>query len=273
MYCNNCGRKIEHGQRFCPNCSPAKTEGDDDDVYVPMQSGGAEKYKPHVVKLSVLALCAQAISLLLVVALLFLPIYTCTPSDMDAIQNLEDVEELFLNDGKLNFSLFDEITLIMGAIIPGEGEDSDNGFSPEMFMVLDMGLFALLQVIMMILLIIPLVITTFEQISNLRNADDYALLRYDEIKKTGTSQIKPSFWKNQTALSIVLYAIFDVIYTKAFGGLFSGIVGVGFYRYMIDFSGVSIYASVVIILAMALFVVKNVSKRAEKAMHLSIAKE
>ena len=136
-----------------------------------------------------------------------------------------------------------------------------------------MGLFPLIEVIMIVMLLVSLAITAYEQISNIRDADDYTVLRYDELKKSGNAQIKPSFWKKQTAFSLVIYAIFDIIFTKLFDSLFIDLTNVNFYRYMMDFSGVSAYVSVVIILIVGLFIVKGIAKNSEKEMRLCIAKE
>lgn len=268
MYCKKCGEHIEPGQKFCANCSAAVTESSDESPTT--ATNRVEKYKPLIIKISIFTLCAQILSLLLVITLLFLPIYTSTPTEPDAIQDWDDLREVMENDGKLNFSLWDDLTLIFDAIFPDEEGESD---TLDMFVVLEMGLFPLLELFMIVLLLISLGITAYEQINNLCNADDFALLRYDEIKKSGTVQIKPSFWKKQSAFSVVAYAVFDIIFTRLWDVLLVDLMGSTFYRHMVDFSGVSKYVSVVIILAVGLIVVKNIAKKFEKDMRLSIAKE
>jgi len=270
MYCKNCGGGIEPGQKFCANCSAAVAASSDESSTI--LTDRVAKYKPQMIKISILTLCTQILSLLLVVTLLFLPIYTSMP-ELDAIQDLDELKEVMENDGKLNFSLWDEITLIFDALFPDEGENADNEDRLSLLIVLEVGLFPLIELLMIVVLLISLSTTVYEQIKNLCNADDSTLLRYDEIKKSGTTQIEPSFWKKQTALSIGTYAIFDVIFTLFESMLFIDLTGVNFYRHMMDFSGVSGYVSVVIILAAGLIVVKSMAKKSEKNMRLSIAKE
>ncbi len=128
------GGKIEPGQKFCTNCSASVTVSSDECPTI------VTKYKPQIIKISVLALCMQILSLLLAVALLFLPIYTSTP-ELDDIQDLDELGEVLKNDGKLNFSLWDEITLIFDELFPDEGEKAENGGFPSGMAILGLIVF------------------------------------------------------------------------------------------------------------------------------------
>lgn len=263
MYCKNCGGKIEPGQKFCANCSAAVTVSSDECPTI------VTKYKPQIIKISVLALCMQILSLLLVVTLLFLPIYTSTP-ELDDIQDLDELGEVLKNDGKLNFSLWDEITLIFDALFPDEGEKAENGGFPSGMAILGL-IFFLIELFVFVLLLFEIGSEICKQIKNLCNADVSALLRYDEIKKTETIQ-KVSSAQRMTALDIIMFVIIDVVISLV-GRQIDGFTDVNFYRHMMDISGVSGYVAVVIILSVILFIIRSITKKSEEDMYLSIIKD
>ena len=185
MYCKNCGGKIEPGQKFCANCG-AEVIASFDETPVTV-TDSAEKYKPQIMKISILNLCSQILGFLLIATLLFLPIFISTPTDLDAIQDWDELEEVMENDGKLSFSYWDEITLIFDAIFPNEEEKTDNENSYSMYDVLLLGMFPLLQLMACVVAVFAMCIPSiYEQINNIRKADDFTLLRYDEIKKNGS---------------------------------------------------------------------------------------
>ncbi len=97
------------------------------------------------------------------------------------------------------------------------------------------------------------------------------MLRYDEIKKTGTIQ-KVSSAQTMTALDIIIFFIIDVV-ASLVGRLFFDFTDVNFYRHMMDISGVSGYVSVVIILSVILFIIRSITKKSEEDMYLSIIKD
>ena len=289
MYCKNCGEQLLPGQKFCSNCGAAAAESMEDRTAVtenpedyaekatvseeratekPIYKGA--KYKPQVIKISVLTLCAQIASFFLVLALVFLPMYVSSPSNINAIQDMDDLREIFLNDGKMTFSLWDDLKLIFDALISGM-ESGDESISS--MLILEMGMFPLFELLMIIFLLVSIGMSMYEQINNLCNAEDSTLLKYNEIKKSGMTRVKPSFWKKQTIFTVVIYAIFDIIFTKIIGKLMLGFSNTDCYRNMMDFSGISFYAVIVIVLLVGLAVVQTIAKSAEKNMKLSIAKE
>ncbi|MBE6691186.1 MAG: zinc ribbon domain-containing protein [Ruminococcaceae bacterium] len=279
-YCHHCGKEVLPGQSLCLNCgfllreevlSDAKEDLKAETV-VPKEEW--KKYKPNMKKICYFKFASLALSALLVLSLIFLPIYTCKyePESLDELagefETLEDLEKV-LNEGKLNrkFSLFEDFTLIVGNLLDSEIH------SGEKMIVMLTGLFCVFEVIFSIVLVISIASQISKTVRDIQNLDDSTMLLYNQISKSGNSGKKEKVMKKQTALSIVLYAIFDVIYAVMFGDLFKKLVSVESNRYMSDLTGVSEWIVLVLALLAGYFVIQHLRTREEEKVLLNIIKE
>lgn len=275
MYCKNCGEQLTPEQKFCANCGASTTTVANDDPKPTDPLGQAKQHKPQIVKISILTLCVQFFSLLLVVTFLFLPIFTCIPERIENVQDWEEFVEIIESEGELDFSLFDEIKLILGALFPNEDQKEQNnyeGFFSDSFSIL-FGMYPLMEIFMIAILLISFGSIVYEQANNLRNTEDFALLRYNEIKKSGTSHVKPTFWQKQSAFSLITFTLFDILFTRIFSRLFGDYESHGFYRHMLDFSSFSPYVYIVATILVVIIILKNITKKLENDLRLSIIRE
>ena len=279
-YCQFCGKKLEDGESVCSQCGneisgALKEAAPKEETKKPVEKKkyDADEYKPKFMKLNIFALCAEIASLLLILSIIFLPIYKSKYEP-----NLEDIESWdqfgeALEKGYLeeNFSAFDDFTLLTKALFAkDDGSDGELSFLNKM-VVFETGLFVFFEIIFAVILIVMLAKKVFELVNNIRNIDDNALLRYNEIKKSGRQDVRPNFFQKQSVFSIVVYAIFDIIFTKLFDELFS-FGGIEVKRHMNTISGPSGYVSIVIILLAVIVAAKVLYKKEEDGIRLQIAK-
>ena len=278
MYCSKCGKENPDNSKFCSDCGTALTdeatrqteESNVNNKEKTTSKHNYLKYCHNVKKINLLTLISQILSVLVVATIIFVPIYRCEfEADIEDIESVEQFEEALLNDGMISkdFSLYDDIIKIATVFFNTEESDSYNGI-----VVLNIALFALFQIIFSIILIcsiIPKVLNTYNEFQNISNA---TMLKYNEMKLTGTRQSKQNFFKQQTIFAIVFYAIFDIIFTQIFGRLFAA-ANVPAIRYMEKFTGFSNWAILIVLLLVAFIFIRSITKREEQEMLVKITEE
>ena len=224
-------------------------------------------YKEQFKKTNILSLCMQILTILMILFLIFLPIYQCNCTMTDTFEfdspeeELEAVGEMLLNGYvKRNFSLFEEIKLMYQQYKSGDF---------EIYVILYEALFPLFQIIDGVVLLFMIIKQMMGTISGLMNPEDDALLKYQEIKKMGTEQKKNSWMKSQSAYTLVTYAIFDIIFARMFGSL----MGNASIRHMTEFSGVSAFGYIALVLVVVYFIIGSIAKAEKKKIQLAIARE
>lgn len=318
MYCRNCGKELANGAEICMNCGFKGCDGDkfcqhcgasvlpgqamcikcgfmlnanespktpikENDVNekLPEKDKDYKKYSDRVKKTKILALIMHIVSVITVLALIFLPIYEYkfTPQSMDDIEDIfgdikdwDDLEKLVDEDGNIykEFSLFEDLQIII------EGFTNKNSDPLATMIPLMLGIFAIFEVIMAVIIICISVPQILKTVDELQDIDKSTMIMFNEIKKSGNSNKKENTFKKQTVISVVLYAVFDVLFTIIEGNIFNELVsefGGKSMRHMVDFSGVSEFMYVVIVLFVGYMVVSSMKKREENKILEDITKE
>ena len=288
-FCSHCGKSVLPGQSLCINCgfmlddykNPIKETKEYKNVESKTKPIEYKKYTQEVRKTKILSLVLQVLSLITVLCLLFLPIYKYefVPETFEEaidilgdIETWEDLEQIVKNGGKIekNFSLIDDIQIILSGITTEDEEPS------TMLLNLSLGLMAVFEVIFGITLVCVAVPQIFQSAGELNDIDKTTLLLFNEIKKSGTSNKKENIFKKQTLYSMIMFALFDVIFASIEGNMIPDLSSVGIdikIRHMVNFSGISSYAYVVITLFATYVVVSLLKNRKEKAILEQITKE
>jgi len=235
-----------------------------------------KKYENRVKKTKLLNMIMQVLSVLLVLSLIFLPIYTYaySPQSMDELGELEDLDqwEELLEEGTINknFSLWNDFTIILTNLL------SENSDTMVKLMAMVMGMFAIFEVIFAAVFICTSIAQIIKNVHEINEIDKTTLLTYTNIKKTGSESKKEKVFKKQTAIVIVLYALFDVIFAKLGAEMYKMMpsdIKAEATRNMISLTGVSPFIWVVIILLIGYFVLKALIKTEEVNLSVDIAKE
>ena len=189
--------------------------------------------------------------------MVFLPIYKYRyEPELNDLENYEQLVEVsktgYLED---SFSLFDDLKIIVSQITSSE----DSGLDIVVFF--ETGFFAMFQVLYGIIILCITVSSIMKTISLIQNGENSTMLMYNEMLKTGSSKKKENFFKKQAVITMILYAAFDIIFTKVFGLLFENF-NVDCARNMVNFSGVSTSITVVIIL-LGCYIVSNAMRKKE----------
>ncbi|MBO5415420.1 MAG: zinc ribbon domain-containing protein [Clostridia bacterium] len=291
-FCSHCGKGVLPKQYMCVNCGfmlkevSTPTPDTVQENIVPKKKNDYKKYTEKVKKTKTFALVLQIITLITILSLIFLPIYKYeyTPKNLDEaidafedVKDLDDLNELMSNDVKMekSFSLIEDI----GIIIEGFFTKTSR---PEVMMIsLCVGLMAMFELIFAIVLVCMTVSQLLKTIEDLNNIDTSTMMLFNEIKKSGTSNKKENVFKKQTIITIILYAIFDILFAfmldrPIVDALSSDLayLGIDFeFRHMCFFSGFSPFVIIVVALLIGYTVVSTMKKREEKSLLEDITKE
>ena len=294
-FCQHCGANISPGQAMCIKCGfmlidleqintlpekepePIKSPENNSDH----TKADYKKYTTNIKKSKTFTLISNIISIVIVLALIFAPIYKYkfVPQSMDDISDIfnnidswEELEELLDEDGNLHreFSLFDDFKIILGSF-------TEKNSDPLMtFIPLMIGLFAIFEIIFAIVLICAFIPQILKTINELKDIDKATMLTFNEIKKSGRSSKKENAFKKQTVITVIIYAIFDVIFTMIYSNIFTGIIP-NFdeivTRHMSSFSGFSSYIYLIIILLISYIVISSMKKNEDNKILESITLE
>ena len=283
-HCSHCGVEVRSGQSLCINCgfmlTPEKpTNIHQNEIKNQRHEDNKllyKKYEGQVKRTKILALTMHILAILLVVSLIFLPIYTYayTPqnlSDFGHVDNLEELEDL-IKKGTIDkeFSLWDDFKIVTADLFK---EDNDSMY---VLLSLVVGMFAIFEVIFAAIFLGTTAVQLIKSLNGLVDLDKTTLLVFTEIRKTGSISKKEKFFKKQTAITMVLYAVFDVIFSKMDASLLEAMpsdIRPEMTRHMISFTGVAPMIFVVIILLVGYLIVNAVKKKSEENLAIAIAKE
>lgn len=281
-HCSHCGVAVQVGQSLCVNCGFMLTTEDSSDIPSKEKQSKKDKteykkYENRVKKTKLLNMIMQVLSVLLVVSVIFLPIYTYaySPQSINELGKLEDLNQWgeLLKEGTINksFSLWNDFTIIMTNLL---SESSDTMVK---LTAMTMGLFAIFEVIFAAVFICTSITQIIKNVHEINEIDKTTLLTYTNIKKTGSESKKEKVFKKQTAIVIVLYALFDVIFARLLGTemyeIMPSDIKAEATRNMISLTGVSPFIWVVMILLIGYFVLKALIKTEETNLSVDIAKE
>lgn len=262
MFCRNCGTKIEE-DGICPNCGYSDRVGGnvnnkikEEDLFITFE---------ETKKIAFSRLVASIILLIIGIYFIFVPMFVYEPTSIEDI-TWNDLGALLENDGKLNFSYFDEIKLIVTQIT---SEGSSLNFS-------DVVKSPLILFIFIIIFIIEIVCIGVKSL--IESADDMMDINRLRIKYNQRIINKP---KENIVKKI--YGGWDVI-TVLVAVILDGFIGIGgtvVYRHMLERGFLNFanfnFLFVILILLIATFLAvkihystlgdiikENVSKRIKK---------
>lgn len=298
-FCGNCGTAVAEEQALCLHCgfflremqtqqSPEETPAHTLSRNTPEYQKYAGKFK----KATILALIAQICSLLAIISLVFAPIYISKKplseldlSDDNLVSFAQKMEELnrwnnmeellkdpeFLEKGTVNvgFSLFNDIKVIADSIF---GKDADSSAFLLNFLV---GIMALFEIVFAIVASIVIGKKIYQLVSRLTNPESDLMLTFNEIRKTGSGDKKINLLKQQSIIVVIIYLVFDIMYSKVFGFLSSILLGEGTLkdiplRNMMTFSAFSKYIILPLLFVIGYIISQSLQKKKEKQMLVEI---
>ena len=280
-YCGHCGKEVSEGQAICVTCGFYVNKPEKGNEEKTAQKSKAEalyaEYLPSVRKNIIFSILKSVLTIAIVLAVLFLPIYTCeldvsdlTMEELMQIEKPDNEEDLmdFLMEGKIkqNFSVFSDLKLLGEKFFDEEGEEF------EALLLIEEGLFPLFILIMAVTLTIMAVKQLYSEIQELKDIDKTTLLTVNELKKSGSAQQKKNIFKQQTVYALFVYMIFDIIFSKVFGLLFD-MEGLDFVRKMNSISGVSLWIILLLVLFVAYIFTENRKKKIENGLLLNITQK
>ncbi len=291
MFCNQCGTEIPENAKFCNKCGCAvNAEGEEKKIIHTAENTKAEpnktetakeppymKYCDKMKKINKLTLIAQFLSVILGLSILFLPIYQYKyePS-LEDIESWEQLGTVLENDGYIikNFSLADDV----GKMINSYAENNGNVETMRGFPL------CILLISIVVGLIVALIVILKDMCRNLFSAYNgdivrSAMLKYDEIKFEMNLSAKEKKYSesrkralNNNIMPIFIICCLDVFFCQIFNSSGTAVTKIQF-RYMQDFSGVSGFIFLLLIMAVCFIIVDSMRKKEEKEMLASITEE
>ncbi len=307
-FCPHCGKEVMEKQQLCLNCgcminekktssqTASTTENNEQLKHSEQLRAEKEsvshdaykKYTPIVKKNSTLLIVRQIIAALIVLIVVFAPIFKSKTnvSDMSFnsiddlrefddlltdVESTEDAEELFEKGYvEKEFSIFDEVKNLVTIIL-----DESTGEEDRMI-AYTLALFYFLSVFAAIMVIVSIIKNTHNAYSSLENLENATMLEYDELKKSGDNAKKllDSFNDEGKMLSILgVFVVMDAV----MGIMMRDIPGssdmMALFGNTFGFSGVTIWAFFAIALCIVHIVVKFKYSKNRKEMLLSVTKE
>ncbi len=210
------------------------------------------KYKGDFEKSSLFSIILWTITLVGVLALIFLPVFQIKLEFEGTTLATEE------------FSMLDELRYNIEGLKSSSAELASVGYLMMLFPIFTMMMGAILLIIG--------IKNLFEEITG-RNEDAY-MIKYSQIKKSGGEKEKKKFFRQQTMYSFFMMFIFSVVYAKILGALFSKIgESVDIYSYLMDVNGISVWGILGIILFVGYIVVHVLKSKKDKEIMLKITKE
>ena len=216
-----------------------------------------------------LRLLLSIVALLLIATLVFVPIYRCSFVPVSGDISKMDIKDVF-EDGHVekNFSLFEDFCQMLKVLFDRTGE-----VGAEKLLVLEFGVFAIFEVIFAAILAVLTIKQIIEYAVKIKNTEETVLITYDSIKKYGASYARTGLFKKNAIIGLIIYAVFDIIFTQIFR-LYTSTGGMNFfYRYMLDLRAPSWFSIIAVALLIGVAVLRILVAREEKKLYLEIIKE
>ncbi len=338
MYCKNCGAELAEGQALCTDCQAMVGDGNSfcDHCGKPIQpeqaiclSCGFMISKKHskalseekeesqhtaldfkAKKIHILEMAVQALCILGILALVFLPIFQAKSivkfesfEDLEDFEGFEDVEDLedFWEKGEIeikkSFSFFGDLVKIIGAFF----NDDVGGSVVVAFVFRALGIVALIYAVILLLPMvkklyasaqmfgIPRAITEkrMELITekiNQKDTIDVLKAQVEEGQISGRDALKmlmkqPDQKKSRTRMYAILFAISDIAMSLIFGSILKASQKEGdlsfepFYCNMMNLCGITAVIVVPILLFVGAFVCRRLAIKEEDDIIFSMSEE
>lgn len=312
-FCSHCGSEVLPGQILCVKCGfmlngeksiESKEIPQNEEKERRREKISHNNYKKHteqVKKIKNISLITSIISIALILALIFLPIFKSkyeitlesSLDDLQSIENPDEIAELWSNGSvskEKAFSLWDEFKIFAEECVFLFNDENKDKISDDSLksiinllplltgMFLD---FIIIEAIVLLCISISQILKTHKE---LKDIDTTTLLAFNEVRKSGKKTKKENFWKQQTAQTLIVFTVMDVIYTKLiFGGDLIDILASekevskileNFpIRNMLNFSGLTSICAVLLIIIGAYFIFSSKKKSAEEELVVAISKE
>lgn len=265
-FCETCGKEVQEGQAICIGCGCALTTQSTQETAqsAPVIGDKYKEYIPVVKKNSIFQLINYAAQLILIISVIFLPIFTCPVGIFDL--------------GSGNFSIFSEFCLMFDMLFSNESAIALlAAFDPtSKWMVLGMSIFAIFAVVAAIVSTIQIIIGAVKEIKALTAIDTTAMMVYSDMLKPGYSDtdISAKYKKRSFATSVFIMVVADVavivLCKFAFQHMGSSTLAVNTLRCMQEVNGVSALIAVVAVALVATIVFSILMKNEEKQMLINI---
>ncbi len=278
-FCGHCGKEVAEGQAICMSCGfyVNQPEGKKEEPSAAKSATEAicEEYRAPVRRSLKLSIVKSGITIALVLALFFLPIFRyernlseMAPEELSQMSALNDVEALaeLLEKGTVtkSFSWFSETKIVLEALLDRENESLTRALAFKE---------ALCPVISLIVFLAAPVfasISLYRRTQELKELDKTTVLWANEMKKKGAKE--GSGWRESSVFTVLIYMVMDFFFIEVFGKILEeqGVYGI---RAMNYFSGFSPIVLIVIALFVAFAIVYGKKKQVDKQMLLSITEK
>ncbi len=233
------------------------------------------KYRSDFGKINIYILTLDVLSIIFILMLVFLPI--CQRTVIVSLENGLTEEINFsafsavipsLENGlmeKVNFSFFDEVLNISKAIIADNG-----GYSALLF---DFGVLPFTTIVYSLVYICICIKSLIVDIGNLNNIEEYSMLNYTAIKKSGGEKETKKLMRNQTIYGIISFAIMSIVS----GFIMKGLLNYGYEILSIsgfaNICGFSIWAIFIVLVLVGFIVISMLNKKCKKNLTVKILNE
>ncbi len=275
MYCQHCGKKLAENETECRECHARTGKNQTEQDYM--------QYVPTVKKINLLSIIANAVEILFLITLLFLPIcqsskqYDLTLQEswneiklwnnLDALRSDQD----FIQNGiaDFGFSIYqntaDRILLIFG------NEAKPQDWSLNLIVVM----FGAVGILWAAIYIIFMSFRIYKQGMELGNSKELAMLKYDEIIKTADTKDKKRdlqashractlvFLGGDIACGVLLGTALKMLLSN---GIDEGVIS----TYMMNINGVTLFIIIPVLLLSGMIFVRSWIKKEKKRMRVSI---
>jgi hypothetical protein len=268
-FCETCGKEVQEGQAICIGCGcalkPLNTATETQSA--PVIGDKYKEYIPTVKKNSIFQLVHYGVQLLLIISVIFLPIFTCP-----------DLTAFAFGLESANFSIFSEFCLMIDMLFSNESLVAlIAAFDPtSKWLVLFMSIFAIFAVVTAIVSIIQIIIGAVKEIKALTAIDTTTMMVYSDMLKPGYSDtdIAAKYKKKSFAPTVFGLVVADVaiivICKIVFKQMETSTFSIATLRCMQDINGVSALIAVVAVALVATIVFSILMKNEEKQMLINI---
>ncbi len=296
MYCQQCGKEIINGSKFCYGCgakvsdeietSKSKEENSFSSEYHAKNTKKPyQKYCPQIKKMSIWSLIQDSLIILAVLMFVFVPIYTRTyePS-LEDIESFEQFGEAIQNGGELteNFSLFDDVMGVVDFFYDEEKEGglfdkidstkSDSEKSQGVFMAM----VPAAELAFAVFVLSCSFLKTIKHFKEIQETDKTAMSMYNNVehavKNKNKNNINAFFLKEDSNYYVFAFPVFIIgdIFFTAIGSLEEFTVSI---RKIQDFSGISIFGYLSVIVLGCIIAACIVRKKKSQALLQEIMEE
>lgn len=237
------------------------------------------KYEKQLIRYNYIATATHAVSLLLVLAVLFIPYFSyesvTSILPMEQFTSLESylnylkqfTEEEILSGYSIelmHFSIFDEFTSTVSKLF----EFSDDGL--EMMMAFISAVFPLMTIIFGGVVIYNSCIPLYHDILRIAQPDQHMLVLYDDLRKANDTNSGNKFLKNNFIVSMFTGLFFSIFYPIFTGRMLSGMVdGIG---HMYELKQLNAFIILPVVVICAYCVLSHINKKLKNDIRQEILK-